>query len=74
MAPEEVDLTSATPPKKMKQARLPFAPRPTNKQTTAPVSAPGNIGNSNTRILTESRGRSTVSLIKCSKKFRNHLR
>ena len=42
MAPEEVDLTSSTPPKKMKQARLPFAPRPTNKQTTAPVTAPGN--------------------------------
>ena len=44
MAPEEVDLTSATPPKKMKQARLPFAPRPTNKPTTAPspALAPGN--------------------------------
>ena len=42
MAPEEVDLTSNTPPKKMKQARLPFAPRPTNKQTTIPATAPGN--------------------------------
>lgn len=40
--PEEVDLTSATPPKKMKQARLPFAPRPTNKPSTAPARAPGN--------------------------------
>ena len=29
---EEVDLTSETPPRKMKQARLPFAPL--NKQTT----------------------------------------
>ena len=36
MSPEEVDLTGATPPKKMKQARLPFAPRPLNKQTTVP--------------------------------------
>ena len=31
-APEEVDLTAETPPRKMKQARLPFAPL--NKQTT----------------------------------------
>ena len=42
MAPEEIDLTAATPPKKMKQARLPFAPKPVNKQATAPASAPGN--------------------------------
>ena len=35
MAPpsEEVDLTSDTPPKKMKQARLPFAPL--NKSSAA---------------------------------------
>ena len=33
---EEVDLTSETPPRKMKQARLPFAPL--NKQaTTSPA-------------------------------------
>ena len=31
--PEEVDLTSDTPPKKMKQARLPFAPL--NKSSAA---------------------------------------
>ena len=36
MAPEEVDLTGATPPKKMKQAKLPFGSRPLNKQLTAP--------------------------------------
>ena len=54
MAPEEVDLTSNTPPKKMKQARLPFAPRPTNKQTTAPATAAGNESDkSNTRSSME---------------------